>query len=177
MVSDQIQNQYIVDLELQNEITLFYYREAELLDTKDFQSWFQLLSEDLIYRMPARVTRESSSGPDIIDEMSYFEDDYTTMKTRVDRLYTKSAWSNDPPSRTRHLISNIRITKGEKENELRVKSYFQFVRNRGSQTINDQLTGERVDILRKEDHEWKIVKRTIYPDHAVIGTQNLHNFF
>jgi 3-phenylpropionate/cinnamic acid dioxygenase small subunit len=99
------------------------------------------------------------------------------MKIRVERLFTKSAWSNDPPSRTRHFVSNIRIKKGERENELEVKSYFQFVRNRGSQTINDQLTGERVDILRKEGHDWKVAKRTIYPDHAVIGTQNLNNFF
>ena len=177
MVNIQEQHQYVIDLELQNEITLFYYHESELLDTRDYQSWFQLLSEDIIYRMPVRVTRESASGSDIIYEMSYFEDDYTTMKTRVDRLYTKSAWSNDPPSRTRHFISHIRIKKGEKENELEVKSYFQFIRNRGNQTENDQLTGERVDLLRRDGQDWKIVKRTIYPDHAVMGTQNLHNFF
>ncbi|WP_071394164.1 aromatic-ring-hydroxylating dioxygenase subunit beta [Bacillus tuaregi] len=177
MVEIKEQNQYIVNLELQNEITLFYYREAELLDTRDYHSWFQLLSEDIIYRMPSRVTRDSSSGSDIIDEMSYFEDDYTTMKTRVDRLYTKSAWSHDPPSRTRHFISHVRMKKGEKENELEVKSYFQYIRNRGNQTINDQLTGERVDILQRVGEDWKIAKRTIYPDHAVIGTLNLHNFF
>ncbi|KYD18363.1 hypothetical protein B4168_0332 [Anoxybacillus flavithermus] len=40
----------------------------------------------------------------------------------------------------------------------------------------EQLHGERVDVLRKENGKWKIASRTIYPDQTVLRLINLSMF-
>ena len=89
------------------EVVEFLYQEAELLDTGRFRDWLALMTEDLSYRMPVRVTRVGRKQKDYSDEMEIFSDDLSSMRLRVDRLATGSAWAEDPPSRTRHLVSDI----------------------------------------------------------------------
>ena len=37
------------------------------------------------------------------------KDTYASMRLRVDRLQTEHAWAEDPPSRTRRVVTNIRV--------------------------------------------------------------------
>src|SRR6266545_4551809 len=87
------------------EIVEFLYHEAELLDTGRFQDWLALMTEDLSYRMPVRVTRVGRNNSGYSNEMEIFSDDFSSMRLRIDRLATGSAWAEDPPSRTRHMVS------------------------------------------------------------------------
>ena len=41
--------------ELQHSVEQFYFREARLLDNRQYQQWLGLLSEGLRYIMPSRV--------------------------------------------------------------------------------------------------------------------------
>ena len=43
------------------------------------------------------------------DELGLFDEDIRTLTARVARLDTGMAWAEDPPSRTRHVITNIEI--------------------------------------------------------------------
>ena len=43
---------------LQDRIEQFYYHEAELLDDRRFDQWFELLAEDIRYFMPLRMNRD-----------------------------------------------------------------------------------------------------------------------
>lgn len=157
------------------EIVNFLYREANLLDERNFGAWLDLLDETLVYRMPLRVTREKGDKEDIIKEMTFLEESKRSLVTRVSRLKTSSAWAEDPPSRTRHFISNIMITE-QSESEVHVTSYFQMLRSRGSKTDVEQIFGHREDILQNTDGQWKLVNRIIYPDQSVLGIRNISNF-
>lgn len=166
-----------VEVSVYLEVTRFLYDEAEILDERRFPAWLDLLAEDMTYRMPVRLTRHVKDGAGVDEVASYFEDDLGTLRVRLARLDTKSAWSEDPPSRTRHFVSNIVVDPGEREDELRVRSCLLFIRNRGSDPDNDQLTGVRHDVLRRVDGAWKMARRTVFLDQTVLGTLNLSTIY
>jgi 3-phenylpropionate/cinnamic acid dioxygenase small subunit len=165
-----------MNFEIQYEITQFLYQEAYLLDHKKYKEWLELLDESIVYRMPVRVTVERREGSDLAKDMSYFEETKQSLTTRVERLYTSSAWVEDPPPRQRHFISNIMIQPGSEADEYHVRSYFDFERSRGSDPEIEKMIGEREDVLRRVNGEWKIAARTIFPDQAVLGVMNLSMF-
>lgn len=163
-------------MELHYEISNFLFREAMLLDKREFEKWLELMADDVTYRMPVRVTKELRDGDDIVDDMAFFEESKKSLQTRVSRFGTNSAWVIDPPPRTRHIISNIFIDEIESSDKVKTRSSFIFLRHRGSDLTTEQISGERIDVLRKEAGSWKIVERTIYPDQSVIHMMNLSMF-
>ncbi|GEL70885.1 3-phenylpropionate/cinnamic acid dioxygenase subunit beta [Myxococcus virescens] len=164
---------------LQHEIEQFYYMEAALLDERRFNEWLALLTKDLEYWMPVRSTRTRAdmhlefSKP---GEAAYFDDDKQTMTARVKKLDTGFSWAEDPPSRTRHLVSNVRITGRSGEGELEVSSNFHVYRSRLAND-EDSWFGRREDCLRKLDDSWQVSRRHIYLDQVSLDSQNLSIFF
>ena len=86
---------------LYGEVLEFLYREAALLDESDFAAWIELCAEDIHYIMPVRTTQFRARGTGF-EETSFFDENINSLRTRVARLQTDSAWSETPPSRTRH---------------------------------------------------------------------------
>lgn len=158
------------------EVTHFLYREAGLLDHRKLDEWLALLDDSIVYRMPLRVTRDRNGGPSIIDEMTFLDETKASLVTRVERLKTTSAWAEEPVSRTRHFISNILVEPGDAEDEVRVGSYFLLLRSRREKPEREQLFGERQDVLKKIDGQWKLMSRTIYPDQTVLNIPNISVF-
>src|SRR5260370_9643240 len=79
------------------------------------------------------------------DELAILDETKETLAARVARLDTGMAWAEDPPSRTRHMISNIEIHPAETEAEIRVYSNFIVSRSRpGSE--EDFYRGARHDV-------------------------------
>lgn len=165
-----------VSTEIYLEISNLLYQEAYYLDNGMYKEWLELLTDDLTYQMPLRETVEGVGVNNIADDIDFFNETKTSLRTRVNRLYTKSAWVENPATRQRHFISNIMVEGTSNPNEFKVMSYFNYHRNRGSHHDIEQLFGERHDILRKENDQWKIAKRYIKPDQAVITTMNLSMF-
>lgn len=163
--------------EIYGEITQFLFEEAAILDARDFQGWLELLTEDVVYRMPVRLTRERKDGPDVDPDAVYFEEDLQALDVRVARLGTRSAWSEDPPSRTRHFVTNVLVRLTDRPDEVAVSSNLLFIRSRGSQPTNDELTGQRSDLLRSVDGAWRLARREIVFDQAVLGTLNLSTIY
>jgi 3-phenylpropionate/cinnamic acid dioxygenase small subunit len=108
--------------------------------------------------------------------MTYFADSKKDIEIKVERLYTKSAWVENPPTRQRHFISNVVVEPGFSSNEYKVRSYFLFKRSRSSEAKTEELFGEREDIIRKVNGKWKIAKRTVYPDQSVLSVMNVSMF-
>jgi biphenyl 2,3-dioxygenase beta subunit len=79
-----------------------------------------------------------------------------------------------PPSRTRHLISNIRI-KNDDGREVEVHSNFLVYRTR-MEADQDIFVGTRQDVLRRVGNGFKIAKRTIILDQAVLSAKNISIF-
>jgi 3-phenylpropionate/trans-cinnamate dioxygenase subunit beta len=86
------------------------------------------------------------------------------------------AWAEDPPSRTRHLISNIEVEPGDAEAEFRAYSNFIVYRSR-AELEEDFYVGTRQDVLRRVDGAWKIARRKIILDQNVLSAKNVSIFF
>jgi len=160
-----------------SEIIDFLYKEADLIDERRFSNWLELMAEDLTYRMPIRVNRGRGEQPDYSNETEIFCDDLPSLRLRIDRLSTDYAWAEDPPSRTRHVVSNVRVNTTSNPDEFDVRSYILVYRNRGNTPHGDLFSGKREDLLRKVNGNWRLAKRTILLDQAVIGSRNLSIFF
>ena len=177
--------------ELISEVEQFLYREARLLDDRKFHDWLELLTDDIRYWMPVRANRYPviSKAISILDgsryeeeeiskegELAIMDEDKDSLTRRVDRLDTGMAWAEDPPSRTRHLISNIEVEAGATESEITVYSNFLMYRTR-AETEVDFYVGCRKDTLRKVDGQWKVAYRKIVLDQNVLLAKNVSNFF
>ena len=158
------------------EVYSFLMQEAELLDARCEREWLDLFTDDAEYLMPVRVNRERGEGDGFSEEAYYFEETRGSLELRVRRLETEYAWAEDPPSRTRHFVSNVRVVPCEEEDEVAVKSNLLLYRSRGSDPRHDLISAERRDILRKEKDQWKLRKRIILLDHSVLTTHNLSVF-
>jgi 3-phenylpropionate/cinnamic acid dioxygenase small subunit len=173
------------------EVKQFLYREVRLLDERRFHEWLGLLTDDIRYWMAGRSNRypKSSKAIAILDPDRYVEDDLTredelaildenkaTLDARVARLDTGMAWAEDPPSRTRHVISNIEVEPGETEAELNAYSNFIVYRSR-AETEQDFYVGARQDVLRRVGGAWMLASRKIILDQNVLTAKNVSIFF
>src|SRR5882724_9707132 len=122
-----------VGLELQHEIEQFLYQEAALLDDGDYHGWLAILADDIQYWMPTRYNRtrrERELDASSETELAFFDDDRASLGMRVKRLDTGMAWAEDPPSRTRHLVTNVQIRPRSAVDEYDVTSSFLLYRTR-----------------------------------------------
>jgi 3-phenylpropionate/cinnamic acid dioxygenase small subunit len=165
----------------QQAIEQFLYFEAALLDDRQLDDWYDLLADDLRYVMPIRSTRwsrdaerEETGEADV----AYFDDSKASMGLRLRRLKTGSAWAEEPPSRTRHLVTNIRILPLGNGEAFEVVSAFLVHRNR-AETQTDLFAGERVDRIRRvaAPAGFQIYSRRIRLDQATLLANNISFFF
>lgn len=165
-----------VSSQVREEVLDFLYREAECLDAGRFEDWLAMMTDDIQYQMPVRLTRERGEAPDRSEDMKFFWDDRSTLELRVRRLRTDFAWAEDPPSRTRHFVSNVRIAQASTPDILQVRSYVLIYRNRGDVASYEIISGERQDLLRHMDGTWKLARREFTVDQAMLGVKNLGIF-
>jgi biphenyl 2,3-dioxygenase beta subunit len=162
---------------LQRQVEQFLYHEAELLDGRRFDEWLELFADDAHYWMPLRFNRdrrENAPEESAPDELSMFDDDKEFLAARIRRLKTGQAWAEDPPSRTRHLVTNVCIESAGAE--LSVHSNFLVYRNRMEGEV-DLYAGMRQDLLRRLGDGLKIARRKIILDQNVLLSKNLAVFF
>ncbi|CAM3113701.1 3-phenylpropionate/cinnamic acid dioxygenase subunit beta [Prescottella defluvii] len=150
--------------------------ESYLLDQQDYDAWLDTLAEDIHYFMPIRVTTALGTGYDTAKDMAHFDEDKYSLSRRVARFDTGHAWAEDPPSRLRHHLSNVRTFATENENELVVESAVLLFRSRGDVLEPSLLSVGRVDLLRLEDGAWRLARRHIAADESVLRMQNLAVF-
>jgi 3-phenylpropionate/cinnamic acid dioxygenase small subunit len=177
--------------EVVREVEQFLYREARLLDERRFHEWLELLTDDVRYWMAGRSNRYPKISKAIAildpdryteeelakeDELAILDETKETLGRRIARLETGMAWAEDPPSRTRHIITNIEVEPGDAAAERKVSSNFMVYRSR-SETEQDFYVGARQDVLRHVDCAWKIARRKIILDQNVLLAKNVSIFF
>lgn len=148
------------------EIEQFLFQEAELLDSRRYPEWLSLFTEDAVYWMPA--------GRDDIDpqkETSLIFDDRRALSERITRLLHPAAHSQTPPSRTRHLISNVRPRENGEE-RVHVASNFALLESRLG--VQRWLGGHCEHELRREAAGWRIrLKKVCLLNHDGVLYYNL----
>jgi p-cumate 2,3-dioxygenase subunit beta len=115
----------VSQLLLQYEVEAFLYHEAELLDEWRLEEWLDLLTEDCRYDVPAPDRPQSS------DHLTFalIHDSRTLIEQRVIRLKKPTAHAEHPHSRTRRMITNVRVQEAG-EGLLMVRANFDIHRYR-----------------------------------------------
>ncbi len=143
----------------------FLFNEAELLDTWQLKDWLLLFAEDARYEMPA---------PDLPDDSdtgltySLIHDSLALIQQRALRLLKPTAHAEFPHSRTRRLITNVRVVSDDDEQAV-IKANFAVFRVQGPQQT--QYTGRYEHTLRKVDGGLKFVLRKVFLDQVVLDPQ------
>ena len=156
---------------LQYEVEQFLYEEAALLDARRYRDWLGLIADDIHYWMPIRRTVTISDLDREFTKpgyMAFFDDDRELLEMRVKKLEAGSAWSEDPPSRSRHFVANVRITDVAGE-EITCDVAFHLYRTRLESEV-DSWVGRRTDVLRREGGGFRIVKRSSQGIRIAVST-------
>jgi phthalate 3,4-dioxygenase beta subunit len=157
----------------------FLVDEAYLLDAQQYETWLDTLTEDIRYLMPVRVTTARGAGFDTSPGMAHFDEDKYSLSQRVARFATEHAWTEDPPSRLRHFITNVRTFASEDPRDdvhLEVESAELLFRSRGDVNESALVSCGRQDVLRRCGSSWKLAHRKIITDESVLRMQNLAVF-
>ncbi len=177
-------SQQAVSLEVISQVEQFLYREARMLDERRFEEWFDIFTDDARYWMPLRKTRRSEGQTEDWDvekelsgaeELAFFDDSKLTLMVRTKRVRMAQNWAEDPPSRTRRIVTNIEV-EAKGSDEWLVHSCFLLHRTRME---NDKhvFVGQRRDLLQRAEDGFKIKERRIVLDSNVLQAPNLSVFF
>ena len=166
---------------LKEDIGEFLAFEADLLDARRYEDWLALLTEDIRYWMPmARNMASDDTGREFTiedEDVNWIEEGIETIRQRVAQLATGLHWAEQPPSRTSHMISNLRVLENSDGlDEVKTRCRFLVYRNRLEDEQNI-FVGKRNDTLRRVNGSWKIARREIYLDQNVMLSKNLSVFF
>jgi 3-phenylpropionate/cinnamic acid dioxygenase small subunit len=168
------------------EVEQFYYEEAELLDDGRFADWLELLADDLDYWMPTRTNRlrrQQALSIAARGEAAFYDETKESLAWRIRRFDSGMAWAEDPPSRTRHLITNVVVRHVDPSqhrefsvDDLEVRSAFLVYRNR-LQREENIFAGRRTDILRRVSAGLQVARRVVLLDQNVLQAKNISTFF
>jgi 3-phenylpropionate/cinnamic acid dioxygenase small subunit len=165
-----------VDERVEADCSRFLWREAELLDRRQFDDWLVLIHPQIDYRIPVRTSRLAQDGEGFSTVAFFMKEDQGTLTLRVKRLKSEYAWAENPPTRTRRLIANIRVDDTATAGDCAVTSNFAVYCFRGDDPIPAVLTGERQDVLAAEAGRWRLKKRLVLLDTTVLGMESLSIF-
>jgi 3-phenylpropionate/cinnamic acid dioxygenase small subunit len=166
------------DMYLHFEVEQFLAYEGHLLDDRRFHEWFDLLADDLEYWMPVRSNRargDEANEIAALGEGAFFDETKELIQKRIAKLDTGYTWAEDPPSRTRHMFTNLRVIEN---NGSEVKTSCNFFVYRSRLAFDEDFwIGRREDTLRRTPQDWQIVKRHLFLDQVSLLSKNLSIFF
>jgi p-cumate 2,3-dioxygenase subunit beta len=157
------------------EVEDFLYREAALLDAWKLDEWLALLTDDARYRVPSNDAPEGEPASTLF----LIADDIHRIRGRVARLKDPQAHAEFPHSRTRRMITNVRIeelvsgTHSEfvpdtNSSEITVHANFTVHRFRRGEQVS-QFVGRYRYRLRMVDGALKIALREAILDSEELG--------
>ena len=122
------------------EIEQFLIDEAALLDEWRLEEWLALMAEDARYLVPPLDAPDA----DYRDTLFLIADDRRTLASRVRQLLSGVTWAENPRSRTRRLVTNVRLLEAASD-EVRVTANFAVWRFQHEQT--DVYVGRYLHVL------------------------------
>ena len=160
---------------LRRELEALLIDEYWLLDDSRFEDWLGLMADDIRYWAPVREDldrgEEDFHRPHLL---THFDEDRGTMALRVARLRTGSAHAEEPPSRVRHFVSNVKMLDASDPQRVLVASNFMVFRSRSGRE-ETLFVGTRRDWWLRVDVGWRLAERLIIFDHDIID--NITVFF
>lgn len=144
-----------------SDVEDFLYAEAALLDEWRLEEWLDLFTIDCTYVIPAPDAANEDPG----DTFSLIHDGRPMLEQRVIRLKKPTAHAEFPHSRTRRMITNVRIL-AQAPDAARVAANFLVFRSRGGKEVT--YVGHYDYELVAIDGAWKIRHRKATLEHDVL---------
>jgi 3-phenylpropionate/cinnamic acid dioxygenase small subunit len=129
------------------------YREARLLDDHCYQEWLAMLDENATYWIPC-----NGEGIDPNREISLVFDDKHRLTDRVGRLESGLAHAQNPPSKTKRLISNVQIENATDNAATVLSGFILYELRHGKERV---FAGRYQHHLRLVDGTWKIASKKV----------------
>ena len=142
----------------------FLYREAALLDEWKLNEWQGLLTDDAAYYVPPNDQLES----DHRSTLFLVADDRERIRQRIIRVLDPNCHAEFPRSRTRRMISNVRIV-GIDGDLVSVAANFVCYRYRRFERIREYVGCYRYILLRTGDG-FRIKERRVLIDAHELGS-------
>jgi 3-phenylpropionate/cinnamic acid dioxygenase small subunit len=138
-----------VSAKAQHDAEQFLYRQASLLDGKQWQDWIDLFTPDGIYWMPPDASYKTWDGQPAI-----FAEDKNLMTVRMRRVLHPDAWSQRPLWGTNHVVSNVIVDKAAKNGDLTVRSRYHMMELRRDDVRH--FAGQNTHQLKKTKSGYRI---------------------
>ena len=148
----------------------FLFEEAALLDAWRLDDWLALLTDDASYRVPSNDAPNAAPG----QALFMVADDARRIRERVLRLQDRNAHAEFPHSRTRRLISNVRIVE-HTEDGLRIEANFVVYRHRRHADIRTYV-GVYRHRLRVTPQGLRMAERSAVLEAMELGEMGLLSF-
>jgi 3-phenylpropionate/cinnamic acid dioxygenase small subunit len=169
---------------LHHEVYAFLVREAELVDGRRYEEWLELFTPDAIYQVPQRINRGVRQGAAdwavetevLPNGVPFFNDTRDTLMLRVVKMRSARAGAENPPSRTRHFVGNVRISAADPNGALEVKTCLLVHQSRNEDDVH-WYSAERTDVLRRVNDDLKIASRRVLLDSTLLTSGNISIFF
>jgi benzoate/toluate 1,2-dioxygenase beta subunit len=147
MPKDSLNN---MEVAVHRSVEQFLYKQADILDERNWSEWLKLFTKDGKYWMPADPEQASGEGvPNI-----FYEDLYL-MDMRIRRVEHPYAHSQKAGHRTSHVVSNIIIKKHDQDSgDITCSSRFHMVEYRLE--AQRYFAGKYTHDLRKIGDGYKI---------------------
>ncbi len=129
------------------------YREARHLDDLRYQDWLAMLDENATYWIPC-----NGEGNDPNREISLVFDDRKRLTDRIGRLESGLAHAQNPPSKTKRLVSNVQIENATEDAATVLSGFILYELRRGKERI---FAGRYEHRLRLINGTWKIVSKKV----------------
>ena len=180
-------------LELQHEIEQWYYREARLLDGREYQKWLGLCAPEIRYIVPGRsnpqvdnADRGNESMISVERELEGRESDGLPIRDetlpylmlRAERAYKPDSWAEHPPARTRRIVGNVEVVGVEGDRFSVLSAFHLHWARPGSESC--LYAGQRRDVLVRGEGgapgDLRILRREVILDMADIAFPTLGLF-
>ncbi|MCW5770708.1 MAG: hypothetical protein KIT16_03665 [Rhodospirillaceae bacterium] len=139
----------------ESDLVRFVYDEAEILDSRRHQDWFELFAEDGRYWLPMRRDQTDPVG-----EQSLVYEDKLLLRIRLERLASPKTYSQQPPTRCQHILQAPRVEEADAgANRYRIRTPFLYIEQRQGDQV--MLTGTVSHLLRAESGALRMVEKRV----------------
>lgn len=167
----------LADTSLRDRVAEWLMVEAEMLDDQREREWLEtLVSKEIVYQVPLRQTVGRGRGRGFVEGAYHLVESWGSLNSKLAQVETGHSWAEDPQSRTRHFVSNVRVGQ-LKEDRIEVRSNLLLYRTRQDETAPQIFSGERHDVLEKTPRGLQLVRRVVYLDTTAIASHNLAIIF
>ncbi|PLC55864.1 phenylpropionate dioxygenase [Pollutimonas nitritireducens] len=141
------------------QLFAFVYREARLLDEQQFEEWLALFTDDGHYWMPL-----THGQTDPLLQGSLMYEDKLLLRVRVERLAGQRTYSQQPRSRSHHLVQQPTVETDHPEHKPEqgqyvVRAAFHYVESR--QDLQTIYAGWSTFELITVDSELRITQKRV----------------